>query len=925
MSLEEFVSRTLDLLKEEREAEVEEARSWQQKIPLKELQKRGVCLLKLQPSNQHTGLYGRTIISFEARKVRQKIELPSNCFGPGDIIGLFDPLGEGLSKQLASGVVTKVTTNYVTIAFEESLDALSLPSEGIFHLLKLANDITYKRLKRTLHLLNNFRDGLPSELISVLFGNSQPNKAPSDAETKVRFVNPALDDSQKEAVVFALNQREVAVVHGPPGTGKTTTVVEIILQAVQQGQKILACAPSNIAVDNLAERLSKTGVIALRLGHPARLLAPVQHLSLDAVLARCDSAAIVHDVRSDIDRTYGKLKKVQDRGERARLHSELKILRKELRGREEAAMRNILLHANVVLASNTGACMDGPLHLLQKDHFGLVVLDESGQAIEASCWMPLLYAPKCVLVGDHLQLPPTVLSSRAAAEGLGTSLLERLVKTHGEKVVRMLRVQYRMNDAIGGWASRQMYNGNLHAHPSVAAHLLRDLPGVEDTEDTRLALLLIDTASCGLHETADEEQSKGNPGEVDIVVSHVESLLKAGVKSSDVAVISPYNLQVHLLRQTLSVAHPGLEVKSVDGFQGREKEAVVLSLVRSNRKGEVGFLNDDRRINVAVTRARRHLAVVCDADTVGSHPFLQSLLDQIEAQGETRTAFEYLDIVEEVSFRPNHDQSVSMNKNDRASASMHTKTAVQVGHIKSARDANTFREKDEVKGEELQQLRCKLEGFVVDKLKQRLEFAASLESSGRLWVHRFAEELGLGHGSVGDGNKRFIAVWKLGESSKSDETTTKEETPQSVNNEAAQEKQSDSTEDVTCKLVTKAVRDTTEKAEGVQVDLKALHMERVKRDKARTQEDKEKNRMGARRKKSGKNIAKGCQVDLVGDEDLDSVVEAFVQLDRTCAFPQCKANVSLVGHRCQHCHCTHCLKHRIPEVCAAHQPSIELI
>uniref|UniRef100_UPI00358FDB35 DNA-binding protein SMUBP-2-like n=1 Tax=Myxine glutinosa TaxID=7769 RepID=UPI00358FDB35 len=512
MSLEEFVSRTLELLKEEREAEVEEARSWQQKIPLKELQKRGVCLLKLQPSNQHTGMYGRTIISFEARKVRQKVELPSNCFGPGDIVGLFDSMGEGLSKQLASGIVTKVTTDYVTIAFEESLDALSLPSEGMFHLLKLANDVTYKRLKRALHLLNNFRAGPASGLISALFGNSEPNIAPSAAEAKIQFINHALDDSQKEAVVFALNQREVAVVHGPPGTGKTTTVVEIILQAVQQGEKVLACAPSNIAVDNLAERLSKTGVVALRLGHPARLLAPVQHLSLDAVLARCDSAAIVRDVRSDIDCTYGKLKKVHDRGERAHLYSELKILRKELRGREEAAMRNSLLHADVILASNTGACMDGPLHLLQKDHFGLVVLDESGQAIEASCWMPLLYAPKCVLAGDHLQLPPTVLSSRAAAEGLGTSLLERLVKTHGEKVVRMLRVQYRMNDAIGGWASRQMYNGNLHAHPSVAAHLLRDLPGVEDTEDTRLALLLIDTASCGLHETADEEHSKGNPG-----------------------------------------------------------------------------------------------------------------------------------------------------------------------------------------------------------------------------------------------------------------------------------------------------------------------------------------------------------------------------------------------------------------------------
>ncbi|PKK19588.1 immunoglobulin mu binding protein 2 [Columba livia] len=371
-------------------------RAWQESVSLKELQRRGVCLLKLQPASQRTGLYGRLLVTFQPRKCDSDAELPYNSFGPGDIVGLYDSADRG--DPLSTGIVTRVTSRAVTVAFEDSGDnVLSLDRESLYRLLKLANDVTYNRLKKALHALKQYRGGPASHLIDVLFFSAEPS---AFSETKpLQFFNPSLDASQREAVSFALAQRELAIIHGPPGTGKTTTLVEIILQAVQQGLKVLCCAPSNVAVDNLVERLAGQGARVLRLGHPARLLPHIQRHCLDAVLARGDSARIVADIRKDIDQAVAKTKKAQDKGERSHFLSEIKVLRKELKEREDAAMAAALTHASVVLATNTGASPDGPLRLLPEQHFGLAVLDECAQALEASCWVPLLRAPRCVLAG----------------------------------------------------------------------------------------------------------------------------------------------------------------------------------------------------------------------------------------------------------------------------------------------------------------------------------------------------------------------------------------------------------------------------------------------------------------------------------------------------------------------------------------------
>ncbi|XP_062403778.1 DNA-binding protein SMUBP-2 [Sardina pilchardus] len=952
MEVEDFVSKTLELLQEEREAEIEETRLLQENVSLKHLQHKGVCLLKLQIGSQRTGLYGRLLIILEPRKSIGPSVLPSNSFGPGDIVGLYDAEGCSQMSQLGTGVVTRVTQSSVAVAFDESQDGLNLDSDGLFNIMKVANDVTYKRLTRALNTLNGYGSGPASHLISVLFGYSQPSELsqPNDLE----FYNAGLDKSQREAVTFALKQKDLAVIHGPPGTGKTTTVVEVILQAVKQGSKVLCCAPSNVAVDNLVERLAQNKAKVLRLGHPARLLETIQQYSLDAILARSDATDIIADIRRDMDKALGELKKTRDRGSRAAMKREMGELRKELRAREEDSTKQILKGASVVLATNTGASADGPLKLLPADHFDVVVIDECAQALEASCWVPLLNARKAILAGDYKQLPPTIKSRKAASKGLSLSLMERVVQRYGDVVVRMLTVQYRMHSAIMQWASDQMYQGRLTAHASVEKHLLKDLIGVASVEETSMPLLLIDTAGCGLHEMEDtDEVSKGNQGEADIVAMHIKALTEAGLKAKDIAVIAPYNLQVHLLRQRLSQTHPELEIKSVDGFQGREKEAVVLSLVRSNRKGEVGFLAEDRRINVAVTRARRQLTVVCDSQTVRNHDFLKSLVDYMTEHGEVRTAFEYLeDVVPQNYVRDPKEgskqpPSAKQKGEGEPSKGKGTEAKGEPGRRHEAGgkpkgrdtqgkapgskpgrpgDENQNQNRDPAQEQRKQDdIRQRIQNFLRDAGQTELSFPASLNSHDRLLVHQISEELGLNHESQGEGKDRHITVSR---------PPAGPQEPQEPSSEGAgePEPQPDQPADV----VTPPDQQGAAAAGGV--DLKNLHLERMRREqqkreeKAKLNQQQQQQQRGAiaaaagnsQQGKKGKGAAKGKNRTKAGatdiaaaataDSDFDALIDAVVKAERVCSFVKCKASVLMLGQLCIHCNRQFCLSHHIPEV-----------
>ncbi|XP_074649779.1 DNA-binding protein SMUBP-2-like [Tubulanus polymorphus] len=742
VSLDEYVSKTSKLIELERETEKKENSALLENVSPKELQKKGICLLNMRFSSQSSGLFGRMLYTFEPFYMSK--EMPSHSLSPGDIVAVNE--SNEATSAIVSGVISHVHKNSINVAIDDATD-VDLDDNQRYRLLKLANDVTYKRLKRALENLRTFRSGPAGNLIDILFAESDLRPSLQTPPDLV-FYNQGLDESQKEAVRFALSRPDVAVIHGPPGTGKTTTIVEVIRQAVKLGMKVLTAAPSNIAVDNLVERLVNGNVKAVRLGHPARALKSIQKYSLDAILSHSDETKLVADVRKDINSALSRMRKVRDRGERQGLRGDLKYLRKELRQREDAATRDILKRAEVVLSTLTSASDDGPLKLLDAGHFDLVVIDECSQAIEASCWIPLLKSPRCVLAGDHQQLPPTIISNQAAKEGLAITLMERTLELYENRVMRMLTTQYRMNNLIMQWSSDELYNSRLVADASVKDHLLRDLNGVEDTEDTSIPLLMIDTAGCDLYELdVMENVSKGNEGEVDLVTIHVDSLIGAGVKAEDIAVIAPYNLQVELLRLKMSEKYPKLEIKSVDSFQGREKEAVVISLVRSNDKGEVGFLAEDRRINVAITRARRHLAVICDSETVSHHAFLKSLTTYLSDKGEVRSAFQY---------QQEHEVGYGCQRPANLSSKMKKSPLNQTKKSSKGQNQQKSTEK-----RERQEIQKKLQEFLTNNQQIEYSFPPSLTANERRIVHELCEDLGLLHVSHGENESRFISVKKV--------------------------------------------------------------------------------------------------------------------------------------------------------------------
>ena len=645
--IDRFVERHLGLLETERQAEIDEVMRLARELPEDELERRGVMLRRLVVADLEPGLGGRTMVILENSRGGP---LPAPRFGPGDVVALRSQRSDAKAEVdgEASGVVAAVKHDRLVIALDDE-DA-DLPP--LVRLDRVAPDVTFKRMVAALKALRGeFRGPAKAIRAFVFGGDDRVREVPTErpASRALVWFDTKLDASQRDAVTFALDAAPMALIHGPPGTGKTTAVVELIRQAVKRGERVLSCAPSNVAVDNLVERLARAGVRIVRLGHPARLLPSVREHSLDALVEAASDPKIYRDLRREMQVLQRRVQNARDKASRIEARTALRALRDEQRRMEDATIRGILDSAEVVATTLTGAADT----LVTRRDFDLVVIDEAAQAIEAGSWIALLRGKRAVLAGDHCQLPPTVVSVDAERGGLGETLFERVTYTlHGSERTRMLTVQYRMHETIMNWASQAMYGGRLEAASLVKDHRLRDLPGVVSTRETEAVMVLIDTAGCGLEESVgDADGSKSNEGEARIVVRHVEALIEAGVAPADIGVITPYNAQVQLLRDALAAYRrtgddeleaQRLEIGTVDGFQGREKEAIVLSLVRSNDDGNVGFLAESRRLNVAVTRARRHVAIVGDSATLANDPFLAGLIEYAQAVGEYRSAWELL-------------------------------------------------------------------------------------------------------------------------------------------------------------------------------------------------------------------------------------------------------------------------------------------
>lgn len=722
-SLEAFVELNRRLIDLERQAEVAQAEEETSLCSPETAQARGRTLLNLRLDDVEGGLLGRTLMTLVPNRGYSAgaptPELPPHKFGPHDLVAVRPNKGPGSVEgpPLVTGVVYRVREGSLVVAVDEA------PEDGMdqpLRLDKLANEVTYQRLRSTLGTLLSAAagtastpDGRPlpgAAVLDVVWGRREARFAAAPPSWEPR--NRGLDESQRAAVGLALRAQDVALVHGPPGTGKTTAVVEIILQEVARGSRVLAASASNIAVDNLVERLvrSEPKLKVVRLGHPARLLPAVLDSSLEAHVLRSDNSALARDCRAEIKSINAKLLKLgpRDKAERRALRADLRRLGKEERQRQEAAVAEVIKGAQVVCCTLTGVVH----RQLESELFDVSVVDEAGQALEAATWGALLRGRRAVLAGDHLQLPPTVVSEEAARQGLSRTLFERLQRLL-PSCSAMLTVQYRMNASIMDWASQELYQGKLTAHESVAQHTLEQVAQLPSTssskapttssakgpkgaaaskkKSTTLAssttsswaaaagaagdsnssagagckccaagglklmtpeeaaaagplpvLQLVDTAGCGFEEAQEAEGSSyANPGEAKAVMAHVQLLLRRGIPAHAIGIITPYNAQVALLKGMRPERHgTALEISSVDGFQGREKEAIVISMVRSNSGGEVGFLADRRRMNVAVTRARRHCCLVCDTETVSSDPFLQRLVDYFSAHGEYGSAAE---------------------------------------------------------------------------------------------------------------------------------------------------------------------------------------------------------------------------------------------------------------------------------------------
>ncbi|KAI8273409.1 DNA polymerase alpha-associated DNA helicase A [Colletotrichum sp. SAR11_57] len=637
LSVQSFAATQLSLLSAELAAEIAESSALVSLHSPTALQRAGLALSNLVVGARRTGLGGRTVLELNpdpAVSSSAEGKLPEHGLRPGDIVLLSEqPAGNAKKREVkeleskgARGVVTRVRHESVGIAVDEGKGE-EREFDGRVWVVKVADDVTYRRMNLTMEKLEKMTEAEYSSFMRVLFGLSSPSPVPSDLASdselsKIQWIDPSLNDSQKDAIRFALASREVALIHGPPGTGKTHTLIELILQMLKLDLRILVCGPSNISVDNIVERLSPHKIPILRLGHPARLLPSVVAHSLDVLTQTSEAGAIVKDVRAEMDAKQASIKKTRNGRERRQIYGDLKELRKEFRERERRCVSNLVRESKVVLATLHGA--GG--HQLRDQQFDVVIIDEASQALEAQCWVPLLSAKKAVCAGDHLQLPPTIKSlnskvKKVLVEGAGekqikgmtleTTLFDRLLALHGSSIKRMLTTQYRMHEKIMRFPSDELYDGRLIAAEAVKERLLKDLPyEVQDTEDTNEPLIFIDTQGGDYPEKSEDDdkdavkkakfslhgESKSNEMEAALVRQHAQSLVDAGVKPEDIAVVTPYNAQLAILAP-LKEQFPGIELGSVDGFQGREKEAVIVSLVRSNSEGEVGFLDEKRRLN----------------------------------------------------------------------------------------------------------------------------------------------------------------------------------------------------------------------------------------------------------------------------------------------------------------------------------------
>jgi ATP-dependent RNA/DNA helicase IGHMBP2 len=634
----EYFKNLRQLLRLEREEDMRSYKSLTENTSAAERRSNGICWFPIAIRN--TEIVRGDYINVE-------LERPSNQdtghqFRFGSPVALFsnhDP-----NTDRVEGTITFVGTNRMKVTL--LTDALpDWCKQGKLGVDLLFDNNSYLEMESALKTAELQVSDSKPELspIDVLTGNKKPT-----FNTKAQtYVNPRLNKQQQAAVDKIVAANELAIVHGPPGTGKTTTLIHAISALIKQrSQQVLVVAASNTAVDLLTDKLAELGLNVVRIGNPARVSEKTMSMTLDSKMTSHSNFKDIKTLKkqaSELKNMAHKYKRNFGRAEqeqRKALFNEAHRIMKDVGNTEQYIIDQVLASADVITATLVGAGH----HTIRNLEFKTLVIDEAGQALEPACWIPILRSQKVILAGDHCQLPPTIKSIEAAKLGLNTTLLEKCIHLHPEAVV-LLQEQYRMNTSIMGYSSNVFYGDKLIANAAVANGLLfqGDAP-----------LQFIDTAGCGFDEKS-EGTSISNPGEAAFLLKHLSAYVRE-IKTRystgtfpSIGVISPYQQQVATLREFLS-SYPDLAphtqqiaINTIDSFQGQERDIMYIGLTRSNAERNIGFLADLRRMNVAMTRARKKLVVIGDGATLSRLPFYSGFMTYAEKLQAYHSAWEFVE------------------------------------------------------------------------------------------------------------------------------------------------------------------------------------------------------------------------------------------------------------------------------------------
>lgn len=619
------ISKLFDLLKMEKEADYAQYERKVLNTSVVERRKQGVTWYPVQLANKYIGTGERYTLEFERTSHTEQ----NHAFQVGAVVSVFS--GLDAAAETVPGVVSFVRRDKMKVVLNSD-DAPDWLKQGKIGVNLLFDEGTYREMNRALKEISSAETGRLADLREILYGAKA-----AEFKKGFDFQSVNLNEGQNAALSQIFNAKDVAIIHGPPGTGKTTTLVNAIKEVVKTEKQVLVCAQSNAAVDLLVEKLDNLGIEVLRIGHPARLTPEVIENSLDVKISKHAFFKELKEIRKRSDeyrRMAQKYKRsfgYEERMQRKMVMKEARMFKEDADRIESQITEDLIDQAQVVACTLTGSTH----YLLRERMFRSLFIDEASQALEPACWIAIRKAYRVIMAGDHLQLPPTIKSLKAAKDGLAETLFEKAIKHIDESV--MLETQYRMHPDIMKFSGDHFYKGQLKTAEDV---LLRE-QGSELEH-----FVFIDTAGCGFNEKVKQETlSTYNPDEADLLIKHLSNNLSL---DHSVGIIAPYKAQIEILRDLVlkspafDAVRDQVSVNTVDAFQGQERDVIYISLTRSNEKNEIGFLKEYRRMNVAMTRAKTQLVIIGDSATLGKDSFFNAVIDYAQQIGGYKSAFEFM-------------------------------------------------------------------------------------------------------------------------------------------------------------------------------------------------------------------------------------------------------------------------------------------